>query len=66
MIDPGVHVPAQGIDITIEVHEVKEPFDTYAGRLPYLYLEMRDPLLAFVSSVHHSIQVQRDNRTPSA
>ena len=52
----------QGMEITLEVHEDKEGTDKYAERLPWLYLEMRDPLLNFVGYVHHSFQVSIPNR----
>ena len=46
----------QGTDITIEMHEDKESDNRLRRRLLFLYLEMRNPLLAFAASVHHSIQ----------
>eukprot|EP00873_Tetraselmis_striata_P002266 jgi/Tetstr1/422530/TSEL_013340.t1 len=46
----------QGTELTIEVHEDKEPDAWYRKRLPWLYLEMRDPLLHYARSVHHSFK----------
>lgn len=46
----------QGMELTLEVHEDKEPDNSLKARLPYLYLEMRDPLLEYTKSVHHSLK----------
>lgn len=44
------------ISLTVEVHQEKEPRDEFKRRQPYLYWEMRDPLLNFATSAHHSIK----------
>jgi hypothetical protein len=46
------------LEITVEVHEMKERSDRLAARLPFLYLESRDALLEYVKQVHLSLKVR--------
>lgn len=48
---------ADSIALTLEVHDDKDPEGALRHRLPYLYLETRDPLLSFVASAHHAVKV---------
>lgn len=45
-------------ELTVEVHEAVEWNDIYAPRLPWLYLEMRDSLLRFITQAHIAIKVK--------
>ena len=46
-------------ELTLELHEDKDWSDAHAPRLPFLYLETKDALLAFANQSHAAIKVMK-------